>query len=262
MTEEKILVERKGAILTIGLNRAEKRNAIDLEMFFAMAKAYGQLDRDAGLRVGVIHAVGNHFCGGLDLPKWQDVIAAGKMPEFPPGSCDPFAMNPDKICRKPIIFAVQGICYTFGAETMLASEVRVASKDTRFSQLEVKRGLFPFGGATIRLVQEIGWSNAMRYLLTGDEMSAEEAYRLGLVQELVEPGHQLGRALEIAEVIAAQAPLAVQATLASARRGLADGERSEIARLFPELLHLVGTEDAKEGLRAFKDRRPGAFIGR
>jgi enoyl-CoA hydratase/carnithine racemase len=231
-------------------------------MFFEMATAYGVLDQDPELRVGVVHAIGDHFSAGLDLPQWQSIINGGHMPDYPEGSCDPFAMVDGRICRKPIVFAVQGICFTFGVETMLAADIRIAARDTRFAQLEVKRGIFPFGGATVRLVREIGWGHAMRYLLTGDEMSAEEAYRLGLVQELVEPGQQYKRAMDIASSIAAQAPLAVQATLSSARESLRDGEDLAFAGLFPRLMQLAGTDDVKEGLRAFTERRPGAFAGR
>jgi enoyl-CoA hydratase len=262
MSEAKILVERHGSILSIGINRPAKRNAVDVEMFFEMAAAYGVLDQDPELRVGVVYAVGDHFCAGLDLPKWQDIITGGHMPEYPEGSCDPFAITDGRICRKPLVFAVQGICYTFGTETMLAADVRIAAKDTRFAQLEVKRGIFPFGGATVRLVHELGWGNAMRYLLTGEELSAAEAWRLGLVQELVEPGQQLTRAMEVAASIAAQAPLAVQATLASARESLRDGEDLAFAGLFPRLMQLAETQDVQEGLRAFVERRPGEFTGR
>ncbi len=262
MSQSKILIERYGNVLAIGLNRPEKRNAVDVEMFFEMARAYGELDQNPELRAGVVYAVGEHFCAGLDLPKWQDIIGSGKMPEFEGNACDPFGLAPERTCRKPIVFAVQGYCYTFGAEVMLASEVRIAARNTRFAQLEVKRGIFPFGGATIRLPREIGWSNAMRYLLTGDEMSADEALRFGLVQELVEPGKQFERALQIAQVIAAQAPLGVQSTLASARRSMLMGERAECESLFRELLNLSQTEDVQEGLRAFLERRPGNFVGR
>ena len=103
---------------------------------------------------------------------------------------------------------------------MLACDVRVAARDTRFGQIEIKRGIYPVGGATLRMPRELGWGNAMRWLLTGDELGAEEALRIGLVQELVEPGEQLERALALGERIAAQAPLGVRATLASARLAL------------------------------------------
>ena len=115
---------------------------------------------------------------------------------------------------KPMVMAAQGICYTIGLELMLAMDIRVASSDTRFGQIEVRRGIYPVGGGTVRLYGEIGWGNAMRYLLTGDEIPAAEALRLGLVQEVTEPGSEFERALEIAERIARQAPLGVQASLA------------------------------------------------
>lgn len=262
MSAPRILVERHGSILSIGINHAAKRNAIDPEMFYEIAAAYGTLSHDPDLRVGVVYAVGDHFCAGLDLAKWQDIIASGHLPELPESSCDPFAIAADRICKKPLVFAVQGICYTFGVESMLAADVRIATNNARFAQLEVKRGIFPFGGATVRLVHEIGWGNAMRYLLTGEEMNAADALRLGLVQELVEPGQQLTRAMAVAASIAAQAPLAVQATLASARESLRDGEDLAFAGLFPKLMQLSGTEDVKEGLRAFLERRSGDFVGR
>nr|AIA13131.1 Enoyl-CoA hydratase/isomerase family [uncultured bacterium] len=259
---EFIKVERQGPILSIQINRPEKRNAIDVDMFYAMARAYGELDRNPELRVGLVHAAGEHFCAGLDLAKWQGMIASGKMPEYPEGSCDPFAIDGERLCKKPVVFAVQGICYTFGVEAMLAADVRVAARDTRFAQLEVKRGIFPFGGATVRLLREMGWGHAMRYLLSGDEWSAEEAYRLGLIQELVPPGEQLARARAIAERIAEAAPLAVQVVLENARKSLRQGEDAAFASLYPALQTIVDSEDVKEGLKAFLERRNGNFQGR
>lgn len=114
--------------------------------------------------------------------------------------------------------AVQGLCFTLGIELILAADIAVAAEGTRFAQIEIKRGIFPFGGATLRFHQRAGWGNAMRWLLTGDEFDAREAWRMGLVQEVVEPGRQHERALAIAETVARQAPLGVQATLASARQ--------------------------------------------
>ena len=161
-----------------------------------------------------------------------------------------------------MICAVQGRCLTIGIELMLAADIRIASSTTTFAQIEIKRGLFPFGGATFRLVSTAGWGNAMRWLLTGDEFDAAEAHRIGLVQELTEHGEQLARALAIAEVIAEQAPLAVYATLAACRHALPHSEAAATARLFPDLAPLAASEDMQEGLRAFLERRPGRFRGR
>ena len=164
--------------------------------------------------------------------------------------------------RAPIVRAVQGICFTIGIELLLATDVRVAARTTKFGQIEIKRGIYPVGGATIRLPREVGWANAMRWLLTGDEFDAAEAYRIGLVQEVVEPGEQLARALAIADVIAAQAPLGVYATLASSRAALPEAEATAVKRLLPDLQPLMASEDVQEGMPAFMERRPGTFRGR
>src|SRR6478672_7442629 len=217
---EYISVERRGAVLLVGLNRPQKRNAFDVGMFVAIARAWAELDRDDALRCGVLHAHGEHFTGGLDLAEWAPVFAGGQMP-VPDDAIDPCGLKGRRL-RKPVVCAVQGICFTIGIELMLAADVRVAARDTRFGQIEVRRGIYPVGGATIRMPREIGWGNAMRWLLTGDEFGADEALRVGLVQEVVEPGAQLERAVAIAERIAAQAPLGVRATLASSRIAIDD----------------------------------------
>lgn len=262
MTSGKLSVERRGHVLLMGLNRPDKMNAFDVEMFMELAVAMGELDRDGGLRCGLLFAHGRHFTAGLDLPQWAPFFSGARLPELPAGACDPFGLAEGRQVGKPMVMAVQGICYTIGLELMLAMDIRVASTDTRFGQIEVKRGIYPVGGATVRLQREIGWGNAMRYLLTGDEIPASEALRLGLVQELAEPGRQVERALEIAETIARQAPLGVQASLKSARLTLAEGERAAIERLLPDLAPIMKSEDAAEGVRSFVERRDGRFKGR
>jgi enoyl-CoA hydratase len=262
MGQEKIIVEKRGHVLLMGWNRPEKRNAFDVDMYTIMAAAYGRLQADGDLRVGLIHAVGGHFTGGLDLEQWAPVFARGEYPPLPEGGIDPIGWNEDRRPGKPVVFAAQGICYTVGLELMLACDIRVAASDARFAQIEVKRGLFPVGGATVRLMQEIGWGNAMRYLLTGDEITAAEALRMGLVQEVTEPGRQFDRALEIAERVAKQAPLGVQASLASARQARIEGDRVAMARLFPDVIPVMKSEDAKEGVRSFLERREARFTGR
>jgi enoyl-CoA hydratase/carnithine racemase len=257
-----LIVEPQGHVLTMGLNRPEKRNAFTPELFFDLARAYGELDRDPDLRVGVVHGVGDHFTAGLDLPQWVPLFSAATFPDIPEGGINPLGFADESRVGKPVIFAVQGMCYTIGMELMLAADIRIAADDTRFAQIEVKRGIYPCGGATIRLVHEIGWGNAMRYLLTGDEMSAAEALRMGMIQEVVKPGEQLQRALALAEAIAAQAPLGVRATMASARIARYRGEEAAIARLFPDLVPLMGSADVQEGIAAFLERRTAKFEGR
>ena len=254
-----ITVERQRHVLVVGLNRPQKRNAFDLGMYGAIGQAWAELDRDDELRCAVLHAHGDHFTGGLDLAQWAPAFAAGKMP-LPEGAIDPLGLQGAPV-RKPVVCAVQGICLTIGIELMLACDVRVAASDTRFGQIEIARGIYPVGGATIRMPRELGWGNAMRWLLTGDEFDAAEAHRIGLVQEVVEPGQQLERALELARRIAAQAPLGVRATLASARLAIAD-ETEAAARLLPDLKPIMASDDAREGVQSFMERRAARFTGR
>jgi enoyl-CoA hydratase len=244
-----VRVERRGHILLMGLDRAAKRNAFDLP-----------LDRDPELRVGVLHALGDHFTGGLDLPQWSTAFSSGKWQIVEDG-LDPLGMTGPRV-KKPVIVAVQGTCLTIGIELMLACDVRIAAPNARFGQIEVKRGIYPVGGATLRFPREVGWGNAMRWLLTGDEFDAAEAYRIGLVQEVVPLGEQVKRAVALAERIAEQAPLGVQATLASAHLAVREGERAAADQLVPDLLPLFGTEDGQEGVRSFLERRKAVFQGR
>lgn len=260
MTAGQIQLQRHGHVLAIGLDRAAKRNAFDLPLWNQLALAWGELDRDPELRVGVLHALGDHFTAGLDLVQWAPVFQAGKFP-IPEGGLDPLGLTGPRL-TKPVVAALQGICFTIGIELLLATDVRIAARGTRFGQIEVKRGIYPVGGATIRLPREVGWANAMRYLLTADEFDADEALRIGMIQEVVEPGHQLERALALAGVIAAQAPLGVYATLVSSRAALAEAEAAAAARLLPDLQPIMKTDDVQEGLRAFVERRPGRFQGK
>ena len=146
---------------------------------------------------------------------------------------------------------------TLGIELLLAADIRLASSDVRFAQLEIQRGIYPFGGATIRLPREAGWGNAMRWLLTGDEYDATEAHRIGLIQEITKPGAHLDRAVELAERIAGRsAPLAVRTTLSSAQRAMAEGHAAAAARLNDDMVALLRTEDGTEGMMSFLERRP------
>ena len=253
--------ERDGHLLLVGLNRPEKRNAADFAMLQELCLAYGELDRDPELRAGVVFAHGDHFTGGLDLADVAPRIGAHGLELVPPGGVNPWQVD-GEFQRKPVVVAVQGMCLTLGIELALASDVVIAADSTVFGQIEVQRGILPFGGATIRLPRAVGWGNAMRWMLTGDSFDAAEAHRIGLVQEVVPHGTQFERAREIAARIAAQAPLAVQATLASAREAIRSGDESAERLLQPELVRLAASEDAAEGMRAFLTRDRPEFRGR
>lgn len=256
-----LTLERRGHVLLMGLNRPKKRNAFNIEMFEQLGAAYGALERDDELRCGVLFAHGEHFTGGLDLAEVAPVFAEGGL-SYPEDARDPCRLDGEPY-TKPVVAAVQGWCMTIAIELLLAADIRIASSDARFSQLEVQRGIYPANGATIRLPRVAGWGNAMRWLLTGEEFDAREAHRIGLVQEVVESGRQLDRAVQLAELIAEKAaPLGVGATLLSAQRSLHEGERAAAARLDEDLAKLLRTEDAQEGVRSFVERRQAKFEGR
>lgn len=253
----KITTEVKDHVLLIGLNRPDKLNAADEEMLHGLAMAYGELDRDPSLRVGLVFAHGDHFTAGLDLTDVGPKMAAGKLTLVPEGGLDPWGISSRQV-SKPVVMAIQGTCFTLGVELALASEVVIAASNAKFAQLEVSRGILPFGGGTIRLPRTAGYAKAMRYLLTGDSFGADEALAMNLVNEVVAPGEEFGRALEIASRIAAQAPLAVQATLASARAQNVDQERP---LLMQRLGKLMQTKDVQRGMEAFMTRQPAKFEG-
>ena len=261
-TNQSVLtLERRGHVLLMGLNRVAKRNAFNIELLMELGRAYEQLERDDELRCGVLFAHGEHFTGGLDLAEVGPALAQGSL-TFPRDARDPWR-NDGRPWTTPVVAAAQGWCMTLGIELLLAADVRVASADVRFAQLEIQRGIYPFGGATVRLPRDAGWGNAMRWLLTGDEYDADEAYRIGLIQEITEPGRHLDRALELAEGIATRsAPLGVRTTLLSAQRALAEGHQAAASRFNQDMVDLLQTEDGTEGMMSFVERRPARFTGR
>ena len=256
-----ILVERlPGGILMVGIDRPEAKNLLDPGMLIGLGKAWYQLEHDDELRVAVLYAKGPDFVSGLDGPAFAGAVRAGQYPPKDPEFRSPVNTRPP-FRAKPLVVAVQGATRTVGHELMLSGDIRVAASDTVFSQHEVTFGVFAFGGATIRFPHEAGWGNAMRYMLTGDTWTAEEAYRLGLVQEVTPLGEQLDRAVESAKKIAAAAPLGVRATLASARRALS-GDDAAFAELGPAAVKIIQSDDAREYVKAVKEKRQPVFQGR
>ncbi|MCP9272333.1 crotonase/enoyl-CoA hydratase family protein [Mycolicibacterium arenosum] len=255
-----VTLERDGHVLVIGLNRPAKRNAFTVAMLQDLSRAYALLETDDTLRTGVLFAHGEHFTAGLDLVDVGPYLADGRDP-MPDGGRDPWRL--DGAWTKPVVAAVQGRCLTLGIELLLAADIRVAAADTRFAQLEVLRGIYPFGGATVRFPRQAGWGDAMRWLLTGDEFDAEEALRIGLVQEVTaDAAGALAWAREVAHRIADRAaPLGVRATLASAHLAASAGDAAAVDALRPEVTRLFGTADAAEGVQSFIERRPPRFAG-
>src|SRR4051812_41342295 len=163
----------------MAVNRPAKRNAFNLEMLDTLAAAYHHLETDDDIRCGVLFAEGDHFTSGLDLAEVGPAIAEGTANPTGPERRDPWRR--DGAWTTPVVMAVQGLTMTLGIELLLASDIRISASDARFSQMEINRGIYAFGGATLRLPREAGWGNAMRWLLTGDMFDAQEAYRIGLV---------------------------------------------------------------------------------
>ena len=254
-----VTTEVRGRILLMGIDRPAKMNGFTPRMMAMLVDAYTRLDEDDDLWCGVLFGHGDHFTAGLDLPKWRDRMQSGDRGRTA-DRVDPTALG--RKCQKPIVTAVQGVTYTLGIELMLAGDIVVAADDCRFSQLEPLRGIHAAGGASIRFVQRGGWGNAMYHLLTSDVFDAEEAMRVGLVQEVVPAGTQLDRAVELATTICEGAPLAVQATKAASMRYLEEGEAAAIAALGTVQMELAATEDAAEGVASFIDRRKEEFTGR
>ncbi|MFM6974488.1 MAG: crotonase/enoyl-CoA hydratase family protein [Agromyces sp.] len=258
----RVLQQRDGHVLVIELNRPEKKNAADMQLLHELSAVLGELDRDPELRVGVICAAGSDFTAGLDLADVAPRIRDGRLGMVAEGGCDPWRMGNGPECRKPVVVAVNGLCLTLGIELAAASDLVLAASDARFGQIEVARGILPFGGATLRLPLRIGWGAAMRWMLGAELHSAEDAYRLGLVQELVEPGALRERALERAHRIADQAPLAVQATLANARAAERAGAEAAAAGLPSALTALMHSEDAQRAVAAYLSGETPTFVGK
>ena len=252
-------------VLLIGINRPAKRNGWTPQMFRQLAEAYTRLDDDPALRVGVLHAFGDHFTAGLDLPLIAEFVKNGGKAIPDDGTLvEPHNMGQPGYRRrtKPMVAAVKGICFTVGIELMLAADIVVAADNCRFSQLEVQRCIMASGGATLRMAERAGTGNAMLHLLTADEFDSAEAYRLNFVQKVVAAGQELDEALAIAQKIAAQAPQAVVATRLNVLKAVEQGPLAAIEDFDLVRQRLMASEDAAEGVRSFIERRPARFTGR
>jgi enoyl-CoA hydratase/carnithine racemase len=256
----RVIVEQRGAVLLIGIDRPHTRNLIDPPIIIGSGKALYRFEHDDELRVAVLYGTGADFCMGIDPPAFIAAVQAGIIPVKDPDFMGLLGTTPP-LRTKPLVIAVQGGTQFIGHELFLAADIRVAASDTVFRQAEVTRGTFPGGGATVRFPREAGWGNAMRFMLTGDTWGAEESRRMGLVQEVTEPGKQLDVAVELAKKIAAAAPLGVRATLASSREGLAAGEATALAAALPVFTRLQQSEDFREFQRSLRERRAPVFKG-
>jgi enoyl-CoA hydratase len=240
------------------------KNALSMEMMARMADAWVEIDEDPDIRAVVVTGAGGSFCAGMDLKAFaggfEDDPWQARMAEDPDLHWKALLRHAKP--AKPLIAAVEGFAVAGGTEILQAHDIRVAGESATFGITEVRRGLFPLGGSTVRLSRQIPYTLAAEYLLTGRHIPAAEALQVGLIGHVVPDGTALDKAVELAEQIAANAPLSVQAVLRSLRETRemteADGLAFELEIGYP----IIGTDDAKEGARAFKEKRDPVWRGR
>jgi enoyl-CoA hydratase len=259
--EPHALVELRGHVLIVTMNRPHARNALSGPMMAIMREAWDRVDNDQQVRVCILTGAGGAFCAGADL---KAMTSAHPGDSFRSGAFDPSVIEPllkGRRLAKPLIAAVEGPAIAGGTEILQATDIRVAGRSARFGVSEARWGLFPLGGSAVRLVRQIPYTVAADLLLTGRHITAAEAQAIGLVGYVVEDGQALTKALEIAEMIAANGPLAVQAILRTIRdsEGLAENDAFALEAKLG--MAVFASDDAKEGPRAFAEKRKPNFSG-
>jgi enoyl-CoA hydratase len=258
----KLTIERRGQIVLIGINRPYIQNRIDPETYQALAKAFYDYDHDPSLRAAVLFGHGDNFSRGIDVDAFRATVTAGKPRIGSENVIEPLGKKAPRL-TKPLIVAVHGDTWNMADELFLAADIRVAAENTDFGQDETSHGRFPGGGATIRFPHEAGWGNAMRYILTGDHWTARDAYRMGTVQELAAtPQAALDKAIELADKVAACAPLGIKTALASAHLAIDASEEDALSKLEAQYGALYRTQDFLEGRKAEAEGRKPVYQGK
>jgi enoyl-CoA hydratase len=278
-----LLTERRGHVLVVTMNRPQARNALSGPMLAGMRRAWDEVDADPGIRACVLTGAGGAFCAGADLKamaadhpgdRFRDDQSRGGRPGDgqPPGSNGAGAPGTDlsviepllkgRRLTKPLIAAVEGPAIAGGTEILQATDIRVAGQSARFGVSEARWGLFPLGGSAVRLPRQIPYTVAADLLLTGRHITAAQAREIGLIGHVVPDGQALDKALEIAGMIAANGPVAVRAILATMRQteGLSENEAFRIEAAIGKAV--FASEDAREGPRAFAEKRTPRFRDR
>ena len=267
MSEPVVIVEKDGHVLTVTLNRPEKRNAVNCEVMCRLYDSWVQLDEDDELRVAILTGRGNTFCAGMDLSEIGKMSSGKPENEYMERAMKEPALIFGAWLKtyrptKPVILAAEGFARAGGTEILQGTDIRVAGESAMFGVTEVQRGLFPMAGSAVRLRRQIGYAVAAEMLLAGEDLPAQRAYDLGLVNHVVPDGQALAKAREIADRIAANGPLAVKGILATLRETevLSEEEAFGIEQGYG--MKVMSSKDAAEGPRAFLEKRDPVFTGK
>ncbi len=259
-----VLYAVEGHVAVITLNRPERMNTISRTMLDELTQHLLAADKDPQVRVVILTGAGRAFCAGLDLteitnPREGGVSSASTATHLDLKSTPPTVLFN---MEKPTICALNGSAAGYGLDTALGCDIRILAPGAKLAAAFTKRGIVPESGGTWFLPRLIGWSKAAELIFTGRTLSADEAVAMGLASEVVADGDVMRRACEIAAEIAANAPLAVQASKRMMRMGLSETFNDHVHHVFLQLLPLLKTEDAREGMLAFMEKRPARFTGR
>jgi len=257
---EHLRFELQGSTAIVTMNRPEAKNALSLPMLVGMADAWVEIDTNDEIRCAILTGAGGTFCAGMDLKAMAGRDASayqGRMERDPDLHWKALLRHYN--LKKPLIAAVEGWAVAGGTEILQATDIRVAGEGAKFGVFEARRGLFPLGGSTVRLRRQIPYTVAMELLLTGREVTADEALRIGLIGRVVPDGGALDAALEVAEVIGRNGPLAVEAIKRAVLETEGLSEEEGLVRELEIGWPVFATEDAKEGPRAFAEKRQPNF---
>jgi enoyl-CoA hydratase len=265
-----LVFEKRDHVAYLTFNRPEAHNAINPEVMVRMAEAWQEVERNDAIRAAIITGAGTKaFSAGADLGRLIPLFTGARQPEdeWDRKLADNSALASIALMRgfsvsKPIVAAVNGFCIAGGMELLQGTDLRVASETASFGLQEVKWGLIPFGGSLARLQRQVPYCKAMEILLTGDRIDAAEAYRLGLVNYVVAPENVMAKAEQLARTIAENGPLAVRAIKEAVER-CSGRPFAEAFKIEDELgRQVMRSEDAREGPRAFMEKRKPRFLGR